>query len=427
MGCSRGMVRLAALSLAVVGIQPALAATTELVSRNALGGVGSNSSQAPTISADGLRVAFISNSVNLVRPDANNRDDVFVYFRASHKVALASVSSEGVQSNGRTSEAQIAGNGQSVAFVTDASNLVPGVTDGSTQVYVRDLKHGTTVLASVGSSDQPVVGGLLGAISNSGRYVVFDGFAPYQVSRVYVRDIVAGTTKLVSVGMGGKATDGASYGRSVSDDGRYVVFGSFATNVVPGDTNGSRDVFVRDMVENTTTLVTVGLGGAIADSGSSGVGIAEGGRYVAFTSDAHNLVPGNEVPSSGYHPELYLRDLKNRTTRLVSVTSAGKPATYVAFSALSGDGGTVAFLSNAPGIVPGDTNNNLDVFVRDLSHGVTERVSVANSGAEARGGSEFFGNGILSRDGRVVAFTSHAPNLVPADPNPRPDVYVRVR
>lgn len=411
-----------ALAAAALAVPEARAATTELISRNARGAVGSDMSHTATISNDGRRVAFISEAVNLVQPDTNGHlDDVFVFDRATRKTTIASVSSQGVQGNDICWTARISGDGQSVAFVSRSTNLVPGDASAWDYVFVRDLVHGATVRASIDRDGQPMAAEL-GAISTTGRFVVFTGYAAGKSPNVYLRDLKAGITRLVGVGLGGRTADGWSSAVSVSANGRYVLFDSSATNLVSGDTNRRGDVFVRDMFARKTIFVSVGLDGAVVDSGSSGAGISENGRYVAFSSAADNI-----VPTTVDGPQLYVRDLDTATTSLASIGSDGQPVSSVAFAAISGDGRTVAFDTVAAGVVAGDTNGVLDVFVRDLQPGVTERISVSASGAQAGATSMFYYNGVLSRDGGVVAFTSAATNLVPADPNPRQDVYVRVR
>ena len=434
MSSSRRSTALPALLLAALTTQPALAATTELVSRNARGVAGSNPSNGSTIADDGQRVAFVSRAINLVRPDANGTiEDVFVFDRRARKVTLASVSSAGVQGNHISYSPIISGNGEVVAFVSNATNLVPGDHSQAPDVVVRDLAHGTTELVSVDSRGRQIQGGVsfLAAISATGRFVVFGTEAknvalPGNTSgmpQVYLRDRQAHTTTLVSVGSGGRAGNGQSNGRAVSADGRHVLFDSIAANLVVGDTNRASDVFLRDTVKGTTTLISVGLRGAQANGGSSGDGLSADRRIVAFESNATDLT----AQGGGGRGEIFVRDLKTGATKLVSVNRAGTPASYAVFGAISADGRVVSFVSGDSNLVASDTNNAVDVFVRDLAARVTQRVSLAASGAEALGESVTDTNRNLSGDGRVVTFSSAAAGLVPADPNHREDVFVRVR
>ena len=406
-----------ALAAAPLSFSQAHAGTTELISRNARGSVGNRLSEQATISADGQRVAFLSSSSNLGPRDTNGFWNVFVFDRRTNSINLVSVSTAGQQADGPSDTAIISGNGQFVVFQARASNLAPGGRYGG--VFVRDLVHGTTTKVWTGrGSQRPSGGAILNAFSSTGRYILFDDLG--DPPNVFLRDRKLGTTALVSVTVEGGLTDRQSYGEAVSDDGRYVLFASDTSTVVAGDMNGKRDVFLRDMVTRTTRLVSVGEGGVSANGNSGGVAVSNDGKTVWFESDASNLT------AAGGGSGFYKRDMVTGTTTLVSLDDSGKPKTYP-FLTVSGNGRFAAFLTSDSEVVPGDTNRSLDVFVRDMALGVTERVSVDKTGGQVQGGSDIVGRGALSYDGGVVAFTSHAPNLVPADPNPRPDVFVRVR
>jgi Tol biopolymer transport system component len=230
-----------------------------------------------------------------------------------------------------------------------------------------------------------------------------------------------GNISLVSISDSGALGNGPSQGSAISANGRYVAFTSSASNLVAGDTNGVTNVFVRDLYTKTTTLLSVGMGGATANGVSLQPSISANGRYVAFTSAASNLVPGDTnnatdvfVRSLGWHP---------KTTR-ASVSTDGSQGNGDSFDpSLSADGYTVAFASQASDLVAGDTNNATDVFVRSLGwHPKTTRASVSTDGSQGNGDSL---QPSLSADGSTVAFTSEASNLVPGDTNNATDVFVR--
>jgi archaellum component FlaF (FlaF/FlaG flagellin family) len=201
--------------------------------------------------------------------------------------------------------------GRFVAFNSRASNLVPGDTNQTYDVFVRDLQAGTIGRVSL-RSDGAQSNGTNGfsAISAEGRYVAFESYATNLVpgdnngvADILVHDRVTGTTERVSVGANGAQANGWSSTPSISADGRHVSFTSFASNLVPGDTNQWEDIFVRDRLNGTTERVSVDSNGAQADNFSSLARISADGRYVPFTSRASNLVPGDSV---FYH--VYLRD-----------------------------------------------------------------------------------------------------------------------
>jgi len=197
-----------------------------------------------------------------------------------------------------------------------------------------------------------------------------------------------------------------------------VAFSSVASNLVPGDTNDDWDVFVRDRVDRVTRRVSVGPGGGQANCGSVEPAISRGGRYVAFDSSASNLVPGD----TNHESDVFVRDRVDRVTRRVSIGPGGHQANRNSGApAISPGGRYVAFHSSASNLVPGDTNNAFDVFVRDRGDRVTRRVSIGPGGRQAN--SHSF-DPAISADGRHVAFGSDASNLVPGDTNNALDVFV---
>ena len=211
---------------------------------------------------------------------------------------------------------------------------------------------------------------------------------------------------------------------SISADGRYVAFSSPATNLMPGDSHGTDQVYLRDRVAGTTTCLSVSADGAMGSAQSTDPSISADGHVVAFWSWAPDLVPGD----TNANPDVFVRDLRTGTTERVSVSTAGIQAAGGSwYAALSGDGRYVAFRSAASNLVPGDTNARGDVFVHDRVAGSTERVSLASDGSQANGNS-FTTTACISRHGRYVVFQSDATNLSAADVNGTlVDVFVHDR
>jgi len=231
----------------------------------------------------------------------------------------------------------------------------------------------------------------------------------------------AQVTQRVDVGPGGTQAGGFSLAPSISADGRFVAFASTATNLVPGDTNGKMDVLVRDRVLATTERVSVDSAGTQGDGDSADPSISADGRYVAFSSFASNLVAGD----TNGNTDIFLRDRVAGTTVRLSVKPSGAQAFGASRKpSISADGRFVAFESSSHDIVAGDTNSQWDVFVRDVVAGTNERVSVDSSANEANDGSF---NAAISADGRFVAWESDATNLVAADTNPGFDIFVHDR
>jgi Tol biopolymer transport system component len=227
-------------------------------------------------------------------------------------------------------------------------------------------------------------------------------------------------TERVDVGPGGIQANGYSEVYSISAKGRYVAFTSYASNLLPGDLGPGGDVFVRDRKEGTTELVSPGIDGEWPNGTSFEPSLSANGRYVAFTSSASNLVP---VDTGLY--DLFVYDRKRQTTELITANSAGEPiGLYPFYCAISGNGRYVAFADEGSNLVPGDTNDKPDVFVHDRKTGTTERVSVSSSGAEGDG---FAVKPEITHNGRFVTFFSSSTNLVPDDTNGTNDVFVHDR
>jgi Tol biopolymer transport system component len=400
--------------------------TITRVSVDSAGNQGNAPSFGPSISADGRFVAFTSIASNLVPGDTNNNRDVFVRDLSTNTTTRVSVGSAANQANSLSLFPSISADGRFVAFDSYANNLVPGDTNAKSDIFVRDLSTNTTTRVSVGSAgNQANEDSSSSSISADGRFVGFWSNASNLVpgdtndsSDIFVRDLSTNTTTRVSVDSAGNQGTGGSSDASISADGRFVAFSSNASNLVPGDTNASGDIFVRDLLTNTTTRVSVDSAGNQGNDASSGGSISADGRFVAFSSLASNLVPGDTNASR----DIFVRDLSTNTTTRVSVSGAGNQGNdYSSDASISADGRFVTFSSEASNLVPGDTNNKEDIFVRDLSTNTTTRVSVDSAGNQANGLSYIPS---ISADGRFVAFSSDAANLVPGDTNSVGDVFV---
>jgi len=382
------------------------------------------------ISADGRFVVFASDASNLVPGDTNGFSDVFVRDRQTGTTERVSVSTDGREGNDHSgiSGVAISADGRYVAFDSSAGNLiVESDSAGQSAVFLRDRDAGTTVQVSVGTGGGPANGGSWGpSISADGRYVAFVSAASDLVAGdtnnahdIFVRDLQTGTTQRVSLTAADQQTDGDSWDCAISGDGRYVAFQSSADDLVSGDTNGQDDIFVRDLQAGTTERVSVSNNEYQSNAGSYGPSISADGRYVAFPSDASNLV----VSDTNGRRDAFVRDRQAETTVRVSVSSSGAQGNLSSGSrAISADGRYVAFLSYASNLVPGDTNGIEDVFVRDLQTGTTHRVNTSASGAQANGATWM--GAALSADGRYVTFESDASNLVSGDTNGGGDVFI---
>ena len=346
-------------------------------------------------------------------------------------IYLISQTSRGQAAEGRSEGPAVDGNGILTAYTSDALNLTsPPQPNKRDQIYLRNITDTTSSLVSKGPdgkagnrNSQP--GGFAPGISADGRFVAFSSQSTNLTADdtnvfedVFVADVASGAVELISRGTDGPANGVSSFAR-LSGDGRYVVFQSNASNLVADDTNGVTDVFVYDRVDGIMRRVSIGSDGAETDGQSITPTISDDGRYVAFASRATNLVA---PPTSRAFEQIYVADWRTQSVQLASVNDQGVAGNAISFLPdLTGDGGQVAFKSEAFNLVPNDTNGEPDVFVRDLTANTTQRVSVDDFGNQSNGLS---GGPGISADGRFVAFASFASNFVPDDGNGLSDVYV---
>lgn len=358
------------LAFALVGAAPAAQGPLTLLDLDDAGVQGDRDALRPRLSADGRHAVFESDSTNLV-PGIINTGHVFVRDRLANTTTLESVSSTGKKGNAPSREPDISGDGRFVAFTSLSTNLVTPDFNG--------------------------------------------------VDDIFVRDRLLGTTERISVALGGGPGNGGSRWPSLSGDGRYVAFESAASDLVVGDDNGSIDVFVRDRLAGTTTLVSVTAAGLPADNGGFEPQLSADGRWVAFLSSSLDLTG----PGGSSHPQVMLRDLLTGVTTIESVNGGLEPGNSSSWGlALSEDARVLAFVSGATNLVPGDTNLRPDAFVRDRTSSLTLRISVFPDGTQAEDVSGVLSHSLaITGDGTRVAFDTHA-DLHGSGVEESPDIYV---
>jgi len=417
-------------------VRDLVAGTTTLVSVSTNGGPANGASTDPVMTPDGRYVAFISWASNLVSGDNNCIPDVFVRDLVAGTNQLVSVGALPPivpNINPVMATPVITPDGRYVAFFSSARGLVSAVPSSFStgEVYVRDRLMGTTTWASTNAA--VIVSNTLGLIrmpayhpklSDDGRYVAFKAGATAStgVAVVLQYDSTTGTTTVVNTnGIGGSVDVDETYGPEMTPDGRFIAFAR-----LEGSTNsGYASVHVWDAQLASDTLVSDNGSGVPANTTSHTPNISPDGRFVAFLSNATNLV-GNTV-SNGFH--IYLRDLQSDTTELVDVDTNGVGSTDESFTtlSLSADGRYVAFGSPDGSLVGSDDNNAEDVFVRDLVAGTTEMISQRDVTVipQAADGFTMMSPSSVSEDGRWLAFTSKADDLVLNDTNQALNVFVR--
>jgi Tol biopolymer transport system component len=322
----------------------------------------------------------------------------------------------------------VSSDGRFLLWVQDGDGVVEADMNGALDLYVRDRVSGETEGIGVNEAGE-LVGANGGTISADGRLVAFaagDGILGSDgngLVDVFLRDRQSGSTVLVSRAADGGAANGQVDGApQISADGRFIAYESQASNLVAGDSNDTGDVFLYDVHAGTTTLVSAGRSGGSARGWSSAPSISANGHYVAFFSFAWDV----DAKLNTFGGQVFVYDHRAGTRSVVSVDDWGVPGSYGASfgPAISADGTMIAFASVSSTLVPGDTNEQVDVFVHDRAVGTTRRVSVprgaATSGEQANGRSD---EPQISGDGSIVTFRSDAGNLVPGDGNDVSDAY----
>jgi len=408
---------LAAVSI-LVAVPRAPAQVTTRVSLAFDGSEANRSSYDAALSADGRHVAFESEATNLVRDDGNLKLDVFVRDLATGVTERVSVSSDGIEADDISFEARISADGRFVAFTSWASNLIPHDLNGAADVFLRDRVLGTTELISQSSTG--VYGDLASScddLSPDGNFVVFGSTANELVpgdfqndSDVFVRDRAQGLTERVSVSTAGVEGNLGAGSGSISADGRFVAFSSKSTDLAP-DTNGDdSDIFLRDRQAGTTSLISVNNAGQQVNASSVGPDISADGRYVAFMCAGHLIEMGQSAGSM----DVYVRDLVAGTTEFASLDSSGAVLDVSMMRcALSADGRYLV-LDTLFGVQP--------THLRDRVEGTTQLVGVGTDGTIA---STMVEEQSISEDGRFVVFDSLSSELAGDDTNNASDIFLR--
>jgi T5SS/PEP-CTERM-associated repeat protein len=382
----------------------------------------------PSISGNGRFVAFHTDAPGVVPGDTGAPPDVFVRDTATGATLLVSQTPAGLPGNASSAEGELARSGRFVAFYSAASDLVAGDTNNRTDMFVRDLQSGTTERISVATDGtQGDNDSFISAISADGSRVAFFSYASNLVPGdtnglpdVFLRDRSTGQTTRLSISADGTVSGASVSSMSISDDGRFVVFESNSA-LVPADTNNTTDLYLRDLTLGTIERVSVGTGGVQGNSSSLGFGriVSNDGRWVIFQSNATNLIPAD----SNNARDAFLRDRLSGTTVLVNALPDGSPtAGGVGSVSLSADGRVAAWRSPGANVVSGDTNGLNDVFAKDLVTGNTRRVSVGLTGEQGDGASSFID---ITSDGRAVVFESSSTNFAPFDTNAVNDIFRR--
>lgn len=347
---------------------------------------GDGQSHYPAISADGRFVAFYSQASNLVPGDTNSTNDVFLWDRED------GVTTRITDGNSDSQNPSLSADGRYLAFNSHASNLVPGDTNGFSDIFLWDRQTGATTRITDGNDES-----LHAVISANGRFVTFDSKAWNLVPAdddladrdVFVWDAHTGETTRITHSVW--YLDEDSFAGGISADGRYLAFSSYSSTLDPTDTNERSDAFLWDSVTGTVTRLTDGAAGAESISGD--------GRFVTYSA----MWGGNS--------QVYVWDATTGTS--VRLTDDFLDAS--GGSRISADGQSVTFRSGDPDLVPDDTNGVSDIFVWDRPSGEYARITDGDGDSN---------DPAISADGASITFWSAATNLVPEDTNTVPDIFL---
>ena len=340
------------------------------VSSLEIGDESNNESISPRISANGLFVTFVSLASNLVNGDTNDSTDIFIYNRLLRTISRISKSSGGVQGKYNSIAPSISADGRYVAFQSYADNLVLGDNNFISDIFIHDNLLNLTNRVSINSLGQQAIESSLGStapsISADGRFIAFVSDATNlvagdtnNVKDIFVHDRLLKTTKRVSVpAVGTQQSNGVSDNPSISANGRYIAFESDATNLVTGDTNALRDVFVRDTFLNTTTRVSISSGGIQGKGASTAPKVSANGQLVAFNSQADFFAGVNQFFTS-----IYIHNLFTKQTTLIPHQDPGISNAYS--SSISADGRFVTLNNLHTGSILGSPFIRYSSFLYD--------------------------------------------------------------
>ncbi len=390
------------------------------------GGQANGPSANVSVSDTGRYTAFVSSATNLAAGDTNAFDDIYRHDLLTGDTVLVSIGLLGAAANDASAHPSISADGRYVAFESSASNLISGDVDNYKDIFVRDMLSGSTVRVSVNSDEEYGVNWSQNpSISGDGRYVAFKSYATNLVDDdtnghvdVFVRDTVGGTTLRASESTAGVEANNWCLFPAISANGQYVTFQSSANTLVLGDANARSDIFVHDTQTAITSLASLANGGMTQGNEASNISAISGdGRYVAFGSSASNLVANDNNGAS----DVFVRDTQTNVTTIVSIATNGTQGNDSSFwPSITSDGRYIVYISYASTLVNGDTNGFGDIILHDRNAQETMRLSINTTGGEANNGSDV---PAISRDGTYVAYKSLATNLVINDTNAARDIF----
>ncbi|UCB56134.1 MAG: Ig-like domain-containing protein [Thiotrichales bacterium] len=406
---------------------------TELVSKDTGGIVGVDTSANASIDGNGRFVVFESEATNLTTASTTlNRNHIYRKDNITGEVLLVSSDAVGLEANNNSFSPRISDDGRFVVFMSNATNLSSIFTGGTLQVFIKDMDDGSVDLVSRDASGLVVANNTAENpdVSNDGRFVVFESRATNLsllnlngATQIFIKDMSDDSVAMVSRNTTQTAGGtGDSNRPRMSPDARFIVFDSIAGSSIVATATSIRSVYLVDTSAPTVTeLVSVDSSGVQGNGASVNASISDDGTFIAFESQATNLITGD---TNGALSDIFRRDRTSPgLTELVSTAdgiTSGDDASIGA--SISANGSFVAFESASTNLVT-ETNLGLtDIFVRDFSTAPTvtvEKINLSQTGQEATNNST---NASISSDGRYVSFDSPF-NYDVVDTNTINDVY----
>jgi len=420
---------------AVAMAQSASAQSIELISRTDRGASAEGRSNAPALSFDGSVAVFASDALDLVPPKREvHRSDIFLQTAGEPTTRI--VAGIDGEPNGASQVGgfapTVSADGRIAAYASGASNLVDGDDNGATDIFVYDAGSGATTRV-LGGEGEPDGTSSFPRLSADGRWLVYTSQASNLVpgdengaTDVFLYDRDSGVTRRLSVASDGSEANGDSRTPAISADGGTVAFISAATNLVGDAVGNAEQVYVHDVASGQTELASVATDGKISNGNCFLPDLSADGSLVAFKSEGNNLVEdGHPFPDENGAPDVFVRDRNAGTTERVSVDDFGNPSNGLSGGpAISDDGRFVAFISFASNFDPDDGNGFSDVFVFDRETGDNERVSLELENTGRPGGPVPDFPATMSGNGAWIGFASAAENLVDGDINNQIDSFI---
>jgi subtilisin family serine protease/Tol biopolymer transport system component len=391
-----------------------------VVSRAIDGRLGNDASGPASLSTDGRFVAFTSTASDLVSRDFNFQEDVFVADRQTLALECLSKQTDGTTGNGRSYSPRISRDGRYVVFQSSAADLSTGDSNEREDVFLFDRQtRGTTRLSIGAGGSQSLRDSGSARISGDARYCAFESLANNFVSGdtngtwdIFLRDITGGTLECLSLA-GNQTANDESHSPILSDDGSLVVFESLASNLTPGDTNETYDLFLWQRGISGVQLLSRTADDRPANDSSEGASISDNNRFILFTSLATNLA----VPVFDTNSVTFLYDRQSTELSQINPPRLGARQRGGYFGArLAPDGRFITMMADVAD-APGNTNTVTGVFLYDRISGSLTELSRTRDGTP---GTDHTTGAAVSADGRYIALSSRAGNLI-AESNPGVD------